>query len=461
MFRKLACLFLALLMLTTSVPLNVFAAKTTQTTATNSTTDVKYNKLKDISLYQGRTQTLSVTDSSDAPVKGVKWKSSNTKVAKITTSSGKLTAVAPGTATITATVNGVKLTCKVTVKKMKISATSKTLTQDDTYTLKVYGGKGDITWKSSNSKIAKVSSTGKVTAVKPGTATITAKRDGKTFTCKITVLGYPEEGITKTKKIHIDDYAFSETYKFTLTGKSVVTFTGVVNSGDESLYLSLWAPDLSDEFTAYIKAGEPFTKKLTLPAGEYTLYYDASRVDADITIETLIKPHIYSKSAKAKYVAKGYSLQLRLAGVKNGGTWSSSNKSIATVSSDGLVKGKKTGECTIYCKLKDGTKLSYKIKVVNPVTLKTTYVDNTSIYNEAGIKFTNYTSKTVEYVEFQIYQYDYKGRRLKSPYDWFYCDYSIPKRSDLTLEYWVNDNTKTCKLKVLEVKFTDGSYWKP
>jgi uncharacterized protein YjdB len=46
-----------------------------------------------------------------------------------------------------------------------------------------------VTWSSSNTAVAKVSSTGLVTAVKKGTATITVKTSdgGKTATCKITV----------------------------------------------------------------------------------------------------------------------------------------------------------------------------------------------------------------------------------------------------------------------------------
>lgn len=55
--------------------------------------------------------------------------------------------------------------------------------------LRASGSTGKITWSTSNSKVAKVSSTGKVTALKEGTATITAKCGSKKASCKITVTG--------------------------------------------------------------------------------------------------------------------------------------------------------------------------------------------------------------------------------------------------------------------------------
>ncbi len=53
--------------------------------------------------------------------------------------------------------------------------------------LKVDGASDDISWSSSNKKVAKVSSSGKVTAVKKGRAVITAKVDGTSLKCRVTV----------------------------------------------------------------------------------------------------------------------------------------------------------------------------------------------------------------------------------------------------------------------------------
>lgn len=55
-------------------------------------------------------------------------------------------------------------------------------------TLKVLNAKGNITWKSSKKKVATVSKKGVVKGKKKGTATITAKVNGKTYKCKVKVV---------------------------------------------------------------------------------------------------------------------------------------------------------------------------------------------------------------------------------------------------------------------------------
>ena len=62
------------------------------------------------------------------------------------------------------------------------TTTSKTIYKGNTYNEGVKG-----TWKSSNKKVATVTSKGKITAKKAGTCTITGKVNGKTYKCKITV----------------------------------------------------------------------------------------------------------------------------------------------------------------------------------------------------------------------------------------------------------------------------------
>ncbi|MCB6993076.1 Ig domain-containing protein [bacterium 210820-DFI.6.37] len=143
-------------------------------------------------IYVGKTRTLKATVApSDATYKAVTWTSSNSKVAKVD-ANGKVTAVAAGTATITAKNSDGTVTAKavitvknVAVTKVKTSASKATLAVGKTKTLKATVSPSNatnkaVTWTSSNKKVAKVSSKGKVTAVAPGTATITVTtKDGK------------------------------------------------------------------------------------------------------------------------------------------------------------------------------------------------------------------------------------------------------------------------------------------
>ena len=54
-----------------------------------------------------------------------------------------------------------------------------------TYTLKVKNADSKVTWSSSDKAVVTVSSKGKVTAKDAGTATVTAKVDGKKLKCKV------------------------------------------------------------------------------------------------------------------------------------------------------------------------------------------------------------------------------------------------------------------------------------
>lgn len=137
-------------------------------TSVQAASKVKLNKTS-ITLMKANTYNLKVSGTS----RKATWKSSNAKVASVT-SAGKVTAKKSGTATITARVRGKNYRCKVTVSGAKLNVTKKTITDDDTYQLKVANNKLAVKWKSSNTKVATVSSKGLVTGIKAGKTTITA-----------------------------------------------------------------------------------------------------------------------------------------------------------------------------------------------------------------------------------------------------------------------------------------------
>lgn len=161
---------------------------------------VKLSSTK-VTLIKGESKTLKVTGTKSK----VTWSSSKKSVATVS-SKGKVTAKAKGTTTITAKVGSKKLTCKVTVETPKISKKTLTLNVKKTATLKVTGTTQKVKWSSSKTSVATVSSSGKVTAKKAGTATITAKVGTKKYTCKVTVKSSSSSALTtsyKTLKTYI------------------------------------------------------------------------------------------------------------------------------------------------------------------------------------------------------------------------------------------------------------------
>lgn len=79
----------------------------------------------------------------------------------------------------------------------KLNKTTVNMSTVDTVTLKVLNTNKKVTWSSSNKKVAKVNSKGKVTPIWFGKAVITAKVGSKTLKCNVNVLNedvwYSEE----------------------------------------------------------------------------------------------------------------------------------------------------------------------------------------------------------------------------------------------------------------------------
>ena len=186
---------------------------------TISVTGVTINK-STLSLVEGNSETLSATISPEnATNKTVSWTSSNTAVA--TVSNGKVTAKSAGTAVITATTTdgGYTASCTVTVTEKAptvISVTGVTLNKSavsleegktETLTATVLPANAtnrNVTWKSSAPGVASVSN-GIVTALKAGTAVITATTADGGFTASCTFTVTAKSVDDNAPKIKIND----------------------------------------------------------------------------------------------------------------------------------------------------------------------------------------------------------------------------------------------------------------
>lgn len=157
---------------------------------------VTLNKTE-LPLYVGESESLSVTvKPDDATYKTVSWSSSDPSIAKV--ENGTVTAVKKGTATITATAGDKSASCSVVVSErvipvssVELNKTSLDLVEGDIETLTATVKPNDatdktISWSTSNPSVAKVDN-GTVTAVKEGTATITATAGEKSASCNVTV----------------------------------------------------------------------------------------------------------------------------------------------------------------------------------------------------------------------------------------------------------------------------------
>ncbi len=314
-----------------------------------------------LSLNVGKTSTLKATVSpSNATNKNVTWSSSNSSIA--TVKNGKITAKKAGTATITAkTSNGKAATCKVTVKQLptsvKLSKTTLSLNIGKTYTLKATvspsnASSKSVTWSSSKKNVATVNSSGKITAKKAGTVTITAKTsNGKKATCKVTVKAQPTS--VKLSKS-----------KATVGAGETVTLKATVKPSNANNKKVTWTT--SNKKIATVKNGKVTTKK----AGTVTITAKTSngkKATCKITVKKAPTKITFNKTSLNLYVGSSFTLKKTLShgSASSKITYTSGNKSIATVNSAGKITAKKAGTTTITVKTYNGKTAKCRITVSN------------------------------------------------------------------------------------------------
>lgn len=241
-----------------------------------------------LDLTVGDTETLSPEVTADEGADTtVTWETSSRNVA--TVDNGKVTAVGPGTATITAKAGDQEATCEVKVSAQEMPAASITVAptklslivgESNTLAAATVPEGQAVSWTSSDDKIAAVSG-GKVTAVAKGTATITASVNGTELKCEVTVKspslnkGSLSIGVKKTSTLSVNDLASGATVSWssskatvatvsssgTVTGKASgkATITATITYADKStrsLTCSVTVTSGTDDITYSVKAGE-------------------------------------------------------------------------------------------------------------------------------------------------------------------------------------------------------------
>ena len=312
-------------------------------------------------LNVGDTKTLTATVSpSNASDKAIIWSSSNTAIATVSTS-GLVTAKAPGTVTITATANdgsGVKATCSITVKQpvmsIQLSSVSELLNVGDTKALSATVSPSNasdkaITWSSSNTSIATVSASGLVTAVATGTAKITATTtDGTnlTATCIINVTN-PVKSVTLSKYLVELETEESET---------IIASCTPSNADDISISWYSKNTNIATVTKGKIEAvsvGETEVVAKSVNGVEATC-----KVIVNPTIATSIELNKNSLNLIAGSSEKLEATILPIKTTNKTIKWESSNSNIISVDNSGIVKALSNGTARITASTTDGSNLS-------------------------------------------------------------------------------------------------------
>ena len=314
-------------------------------------------------------QTLQLTagvSPEDAADKSVTWSSSDEAIATVD-ESGLVTAVKAGTVKITATANdGSEVTGGYDLTAVWVSMTGITL---DTASLDLKIGDIQkltatvapedasdpaVTWSSSDEDVASVSEDGTVTAVKPGTATITAA--GKTETdVKQTVSVTVQEPNNKVTGITIG----SEGSVHTLPVPQTLQLTATVAPADADVKNVKWGS--SDPKIATVDENGLVTAVKAGPVKITATAMDGSGTVGEyaLTVEWIPVTGI-AVAPSATEVTVGGSLKLTVTvapeNASNGKfTLSISDPKIATVDQEGNVKALRAGKATVTATAKDTT----------------------------------------------------------------------------------------------------------
>ena len=304
------------------------------------------------------------------------WSSSNKKVATVT-SDGTVKGISSGSAVITATDSKNKRTVKCNVKvskvvltSLKLQVTSKTMDVGSIHTIKpVYSpSNGKVKYSTSNKSVATVTETGTVKGVGAGTANITVYDPNGSLKAVLTVKINDKMTISKT----------SETIE--VGGK--FTLSATTTSGGKFTWSS------SNKNTATVSSGGVVKG---VAAGTATITAKDSKNGRTLkctvkVVKTSIKSIELSEKSKTLLVGESYAVKPKVTPSDKKVAYSTSNKSIATVTSSGTVKAVKAGQAKISVYDPNGSKQASLNVTVQK--LPTISISKKSVSIDAGANVT-------------------------------------------------------------------------
>jgi uncharacterized protein YjdB len=233
----------------------------------------------------------------------------------------------------------------------------------------------EVEWESSDTNVAEVYG-GYVYAVGVGTATITCTvLDGSGISASCTVKVTGQTVKVSSVSLNKENITLKKDAKATLTAtvapKNATDKTVTWSSSNEKIA----TVDSNGKVTAVGKG----TATITAAANDGS----GKKGTCKVTVELPVKKITLNKSTASVLKGKTLTLEVKSVSPSNANnkkvTWSSSNKSVATVDKNGKVTTKKAGKATITCTAADGSKVTAKCTVtvkqpVTKITLKKTKV---------------------------------------------------------------------------------------
>ncbi len=387
---------------TATFKIKVKAAATVKKVSFTKTKDT-VTRSSDVTYNVGALLKVENQDKTTGKVTDVTWTSNNTKVATVN-ANGVVTAKLPGKATIKATAKdgsgksaSFTLTVKQYVTDMSITALSNKLSNGKSTKLTLTFNGGDKTKAPSNKGVTwsispsakdtgvKVDNNGKVTAgakAKAGTYTVTATaKDGskKTASIKITV---SDNAISKIKL----DKTSAKVFRIAGNDKAPtsVTINATITSKSKADASAVQFTSSNPGVATVTQNGTKATIKATGKVAGTTVItcqaLDGSGKKATCKV-TVVNPAsnltVTPPGGNEGYVGAGKKIKMAAVIEEDFGavssksvTWSTSDKSVATVDKNGNVKGVKVGGvATITAKLNDGSNMSasYKVYVMTAI----------------------------------------------------------------------------------------------
>ncbi len=425
---------------------NLYARDDCVVTVTVKATGLRISD-EEISLYATSSKTLKTkVYPTDATDKSLLWKSSNKSVVTVD-QNGKITAVNPGKATVACYTNdgGFRAACKVTVTpqikttSVKLNKTKLTIENEHSYLLVADISPSDasskeVVWKSSDSDVVKVSGTGLVTGIKPGTATITCttKDSGKKATCKVTV-----------KPVTPESVYFSKGTVSVVLGKKTQLNAIILptNATNKNLKWKSSDPSVVSVSPEGVVKGLKVNKSATI-----TVTTESGNKTAKIKVKVLPVSVTGVSIASSVTLSKGYTKTLTATVTPSNATnkavtWKSTNTKVATVDKNGKVTAVGKGTAYIICTTKDGKftdecKVTVEVKKILGLGLS-----DTRLYLNKGDK---------QRIAVEITPVDASNKKLK----WTSSDEKVATVSSKGLVTAVGKGKCT-----IRVEATDGSKW--